>query len=94
VDGGPECWESRQSRTGPTDIILRKSFDIIPCAYNITAKSIPEGMIVAKPIEIGLVLEGKDAKAFQKYLEHPTFTREGLNLLREAKSDAEHARLD
>ena len=51
-------------------------------------------MIVAKPIEIGLVLEGKDAKAFQKYLEHPTFTREGLNLLREAKSDAEHARLD
>lgn len=51
-------------------------------------------MLMAKPIEIGLVLEGEDAKAFQKYLEHPTFTREGLNLLREAKRDAEHASLD
>jgi hypothetical protein len=51
-------------------------------------------MFMAKPIEIGLVLEGEDAKAFQKYLEHPTFTREGLNLMREAKRDAEHASLD
>lgn len=49
---------------------------------------------MAKPIEIGLVLEGEDAKAFQKYLEHPTFTREGLNLMREAQRDAEHAGLD
>ncbi|MDO9324226.1 MAG: hypothetical protein Q7T80_04620 [Methanoregula sp.] len=46
---------------------------------------------MAKPIEIGLVLEGEDAKTFQHYLEHPTFTREGLNLMREAKRDAEHA---
>ncbi|MCX6691962.1 MAG: hypothetical protein NTW33_07905 [Methanoregula sp.] len=44
---------------------------------------------MAKPIEIGLVLKGDDAKAFQNYLEHPTFTREGLNLMREAKRDAE-----
>jgi hypothetical protein len=51
-------------------------------------------MYMAKPIEIGLVLEGEDAIAFQKYLEHPTFTREGLNLMREAKHDAEHAGLD
>jgi len=49
---------------------------------------------MAKPIEIGLVLEGEDAKAFQNYLEHPTFTREGLILMREAKRDAEHAGLD
>jgi len=49
---------------------------------------------MAKPIEIGLVLEGEDAKAFRKYLEHPTFTREGLNLMREAKSDSEHAGLE
>ncbi|MFA6362577.1 hypothetical protein [Methanoregula sp.] len=49
---------------------------------------------MAKPIEIGLVLEGEDARAFQKYLEHPTFTRDGLDLMREAKRDAEHAGLD
>jgi hypothetical protein len=49
---------------------------------------------MAKPIEIGLVLEGEDARAFQKYLEHPTFTREGLNLMREAKRDAESAGLE
>ena len=49
---------------------------------------------MAKPIEIGLVLEGEDAKMFQHYLEHPTFTREGLNLMREAKRDAEHAGLE
>jgi hypothetical protein len=49
---------------------------------------------MAKPIEIGLVLEGEDATAFQHYLEHPTFTREGLNLMREAMCDAEHAGLD
>ena len=46
---------------------------------------------MAKPIEIGLVLEVRDAIAFQKYLEHPTFTREGLALMREAKRDAEQA---
>jgi len=49
---------------------------------------------VAKPIEIGLVLEGKDAIAFQKYLVHPTFTREGLALIREAKHDAEQAGIE
>ena len=49
---------------------------------------------MAKPIEIGLVLEGEDAHAFTKYLRHPTFTREGLDLIREAKHDAENARLE
>ncbi|MCK9631980.1 MAG: hypothetical protein M0R30_10090 [Methanoregula sp.] len=49
---------------------------------------------MAKPIETGLVLEGEDATAFRHYLEHPTFTREGLNLMREAKHDAERAGLD
>jgi hypothetical protein len=49
---------------------------------------------MTQPIEIGLVPEGEDAQAFQKYLEHPTFTRDGLDLMREAKRDAEHAGLD
>ena len=48
---------------------------------------------MTKPIEIGLVLEGEDAIAFLEYLEHPTFTREGLNLMLEAKRDAEHGGL-
>ena len=49
---------------------------------------------MAKPIEIGLVLEGKDAIAFQNYLEHPTFSREGLAMIREAKRDAEQAGIE
>jgi len=82
-----------QSKTGLSGIFLHKSFDIISFAYIKSIKNIL-GDIVAKPIEIGLVLEGEDAIAFQKYLEHPTFTREGLNLMREAKRDAEHASFD
>jgi len=68
------------------------SFDLIPCAY--LKQQYTGGNHVAKPIEIGLVLEGEDAKMFQHYLEYPTFTREGLNLMREAKRDAEHVGLD
>jgi hypothetical protein len=36
------------------------------------------GISMAKPIDIGLVPEKEDTRAFQKYLERPTFTREGL----------------
>lgn len=49
---------------------------------------------MTKPIDIGLVLEGEDAIAFLNYLEHPTFTRDGLNLMREAKRDSENAGLE
>ena len=49
---------------------------------------------MTKPIDIGLVLYGEDAIAFMEYLKNPTFTREGLNLMREAKRDAEHAGLE
>jgi len=69
--------------------------DLISSHENIVNnKQYPGGNAMAKPIDIGLVLEGEDARAFQKYLEHPTFTREGLNLIREAKHDAEHGKLD
>lgn len=49
---------------------------------------------MAKPVEIGLLLEGEDAIAFRKYLEHPTFTKEGLNLMHETKHDQEHDGLE
>ena len=39
---------------------------------------------MAKPIEIGLVLEGDDAKRFQTYMENPTITEKGRGLIREA----------
>ena len=39
---------------------------------------------MAKPIEIGLVLGGEDARRFHKYMEDPKITKEGRNLIREA----------
>lgn len=39
---------------------------------------------MAKPIEIGLVLEGDDAKKFYRYMENPTITNKGRELIREA----------
>jgi hypothetical protein len=45
---------------------------------------IREGTEMAKPIEIGLVLEGDDAKRFQTYMENPTITEKGRGLIREA----------
>jgi hypothetical protein len=39
---------------------------------------------MAKPIEIGLVLEGDDARRFHKYMENPKITHEGRELIREA----------
>jgi hypothetical protein len=40
--------------------------------------------ILAKPIEIGLVLEGEDAKKFHLYMENPKITNKGRELIREA----------
>jgi hypothetical protein len=37
------------------------------------------------PIELGLILTGKDRVDFEEYLENPTCTEEGLKLLREAE---------
>ena len=39
---------------------------------------------MAKPIEIGLVLEGDDAKKFYSYMDNPTITNKGRELIREA----------
>lgn len=39
---------------------------------------------MAKPIEIGLVLAGDDARRFHKYMENPKITKEGRELIREA----------
>jgi hypothetical protein len=39
---------------------------------------------MAKPIEIGLELRGQDARRFHKYMEEPTITEEGRELIREA----------
>lgn len=46
---------------------------------------------MAKPIELGLVLEGEDALAFHRYLHNPTDTPEGRKLLLEAYEEAENS---
>jgi len=48
---------------------------------------------MAKPIEIGLVLEGEDARRFHKYTEDPRITKEGRNLIREAIKIAKKEKL-
>jgi len=55
--------------------------------------SYQEGMEMAKPIELGLVLEGEDARRFQRYLDHPTDTDDGRELIREAAILAREMRL-
>lgn len=40
---------------------------------------------MAKPIELGLELEGQDAKDFDEYLANPTTTQEGKEVLDESK---------
>jgi hypothetical protein len=53
------------------------------------------GRIMAKPIELGLVLEGDDARDFHKYMENPMVceTTESLALLREAAERAKRSPL-
>jgi hypothetical protein len=48
---------------------------------------------MAKPIELGLELEGEDAARFQHYIENPTFSDEGRKLIHEAEELAEKMRL-
>jgi hypothetical protein len=48
---------------------------------------------MAKPIEIGLVLGGEDARRFHKYMEDPKITKEGRNLIREAIKIAKKEKL-
>jgi hypothetical protein len=48
---------------------------------------------MAKPIEIGLVLEGDDARRFHKYMENPKITKEGRELIREAIKIAKKEKL-
>lgn len=46
---------------------------------------------MAKPIELGLVLEGEDALTFHRYIRNPTDTPEGRKLLLEAYEEAENS---
>jgi len=39
---------------------------------------------MAKPIELGLELEGEDALRFHRYMENPDDTKEGRELIQEA----------
>jgi hypothetical protein len=48
---------------------------------------------MAKPIELGLVLEGEDAERFQHYLDNPTDTDAGRELIHEAAILAREMRL-
>jgi hypothetical protein len=44
---------------------------------------------MAKPIELGLVLEHEDAIRFQQYIDNPTYTDAGRKLIRDAAELAE-----
>jgi hypothetical protein len=39
---------------------------------------------MARPIDLGLKLEGEDARRFHKYMENPDITEEGRLLIRKA----------
>jgi len=56
---------------------------------------IKEGMEMAKPIELGLVLDGEDAREFHRYMENPSRydTPEGRELARKAAYLARKTRL-
>ena len=47
---------------------------------------------MAKPIELGLVLDREESVRFQKYIDNPTYTKEGRKLIREAADLAERSR--
>lgn len=51
---------------------------------NIYSRHFPGGLDLAKAIELGLTLEGEDAVAFRKYLQHPDDTEDGRKLLLKA----------
>ncbi len=45
---------------------------------------------MAKPIELGLELEGEDAVRFNEYLKNPRDTRKGKNLMKRAEQLAKN----
>ena len=45
---------------------------------------------MARPIELGLILEGDDALAFHRYIKNPTDTQKGRHLLAEAYEESRH----
>ena len=47
---------------------------------------------MAKPIEVGLVLDREESVRFQKYIDNPTYTGDGRKLIREAADLAERSR--
>jgi len=44
---------------------------------------------VAKPVRLGMVLEGSDAEDFDRYLERPDCTQRGIQLIRESAKRSE-----
>ena len=48
---------------------------------------------MAKLIELGLVLEGEDARRFHEYMEQPTYTDDARRLIRFAAQEAQNRRL-
>ena len=55
--------------------------------------SYQEGRKMATPIELGLVLEGEDARRFHEYMEQPTYTDDARRLIRFAAREAQNRRL-
>lgn len=43
---------------------------------------------MAKPIELGLTLEGEDAKKFHEYMKKPTHTKKGIAMAKKAAKRA------
>lgn len=52
--------------------------------YIVNSKIIEE-KFMARPIELGLELEGEDAVRFNEYLKNPRDTRKGKNLMKRAE---------
>jgi len=48
---------------------------------------------MAKPIDLGLTLEGEDARCFHEYMERPTYTDAARELIRSAAREAQNRRL-
>ena len=48
---------------------------------------------MAKPIDLGLTLEGEDARCFHEYMERPTYIDAARELIRSAAREAQNRRL-
>ncbi|MDD1702010.1 MAG: hypothetical protein LUQ31_03400 [Methanoregula sp.] len=47
---------------------------------------------MAKPIELGLVLDREESARFQKYIDNPHYTEAGRKLIREAAELSKRSR--